>query len=124
MDKANSLKAEGTALYQAEKHVEAVSKYCAALSALEPEMNPEASELRRNLHSNISMLLLKTGDISGALESAESCISEDTEWAKGHYRKAAVLLEIAVEAAKEPSSTNPAPRIAASEALRKVSSLI
>lgn len=81
---ANGARAQGTALYQAGNLAGAVRCYRRALAA----GNADESHL---LHSNLSACLLAAGLFHAALEAADACIAAQPAWAKGHYRRGAVL---------------------------------
>ena len=61
--------------------------YRAALDAVSSNADSESSAMRRNLCSNISMVLLKTGDARGALVAADGAVLEDPTWVKVRFRE-------------------------------------
>lgn len=48
------------------------------------------------LYSNRSLCRLKSGEAHDALADAIACVNLQPDWAKGYYRKGAVLMSLKV----------------------------
>ena len=116
MEEALRQKDAGNAAFKAGKLDSALSCYQQAVLAISDDH--AASEVRRNLYGNMSMVLLKTGDAKRALEAANHAIAEDSAWSKGHFRRGSALIEFAVSGTEEMSAQEA--RAQAGDAFRKV----
>ena len=94
MENCSKLKDEATALFKENDLEGALCKYREAATVAAACGGDGSAELLRNLHSNISMVLLKKKDAIGALAAADQCIELDACWPKGHYRRGSALLEL------------------------------
>ena len=122
MEEARSSKDAGNASWQSGDLDAALLSYRAAVASLEGLKDIDASELRRNLFGNISMVLLKSGNAEAAVGAADKAIAEDANWPKGHYRRGAAQLELAVltAAATANDDSGICARKRAGDAFRKV----
>ena len=114
---AAALKEEATALFRVGDLAGALEQYNEALKIASEATDSESVELRRNLHSNVSMVLLKQGDAAGAALAADQCIVLAPSWAKGHYRRGSALLQLLSDTEGLPDHED---RAKANQAFRKV----
>lgn len=84
-----ALKKKGSDALKAGDHAAAIAAYREALS-LAGKGHAEAAALQ----SNLSLVLLKSGDAHNSLDAADKCIDAKPDWHKAHYRKGDALFEL------------------------------
>ncbi|KAJ3101213.1 hypothetical protein HDU97_001564 [Phlyctochytrium planicorne] len=85
VNEAMDLKEEGNVLFKEGKVVDALRKWQAGL---------QKDAVNTGILSNCSLAFLKLGQFEPALDMAERCIKADPQWAKGWFRKGAVLMKL------------------------------
>ena len=72
-----------------------------SLHALSDSNWPSARDYRRNLHCDISDILLDLKRPTDALNEADTCVEQDPTWPNGYYRRGAALLMLATWSGEE-----------------------
>jgi len=87
---------EGTVAKQAGELTKALENLHSSLSEIGDCRWPSKRVLKRNTHHDIAEVLLKLKKPIESLDQADLCVMEDPTWSRGHFRRGAALLDIAV----------------------------